>query len=134
MRICTIRIKARETRLELLHILFVRQRSEKNSFPPSAFGIIYGANDSVYVRDSEDFEVGDAYSFYRKGEEFLDPVTGEVLGYQATHIADGEVTEAGDPATVYISKAEREVLRGDRLISLETSDAGRFYPFGIASV
>jgi LysM repeat protein len=85
--------------------------------------IIYGANDSVYVRDSEEFEVGDAYSFYRKGEEFLDPVTGEVLGYQATHIADGEVTEAGDPATVYISKSEREVLRGDRLISLETSDA-----------
>ena len=85
--------------------------------------IIYGANDSVYVRDSEDFEVGDAYSVYRKGEEFVDPVTGELLGYQATHIADGEVTEAGNPATVYISKAEREVLRGDRLISLEVSDA-----------
>ena len=85
--------------------------------------IIYGANDSVYVRDSEDFEVGDTYSLYRKGEEFVDPVTGELLGYQATHIADGEVTRAGNPATVYISKAEREVLRGDRLISLDVDDA-----------
>ena len=85
--------------------------------------IIYGANDSVYVRDSEGFEVGDAYSVYRKGEEFIDPVSGELLGYQATHIADGEVTEGGNPATVYISKAEREVMRGDRLISLEVSDS-----------
>ncbi|MEM7303948.1 MAG: LysM domain-containing protein [Pseudomonadota bacterium] len=85
--------------------------------------IIYGANDSVYVRDSEDFVVGDAYSVYRKGAEFTDPVSGELLGYQATHIADGEVTAAGNPATVYLSKAEREVLRGDRLISLEVSDA-----------
>ncbi|MEM8843654.1 MAG: LysM domain-containing protein [Pseudomonadota bacterium] len=84
--------------------------------------IIYGANDSVYVRDSENFNLGEAYSVYRQGDEFLDPITGELLGYEAIHVADGEVTETGNPATLFLSKVEREVLRGDRLISLEIDD------------
>ena len=85
--------------------------------------IVFGVNDSVYVRDSESFEVGAVYGVYRPGDEFLDPVTGELLGYEAIHVADGEVTEEGNPATVFLNKAEREVLRGDRLFSVEFDDA-----------
>jgi len=85
--------------------------------------IVFGVNDTVYVRDSDTFEVGAVYSVYRPGDELLDPVTGELLGYEAIHVADGEVTRKGNPATVFLNKAEREVLRGDRLFALEIDDA-----------
>lgn len=44
---------------------------------------------------------------------FWEDDKGEVLGYEAIKVAEGEVTAAGDPATVVITSSNREVEAGD---------------------
>ncbi len=75
------------------------------------------------------------YGVYRRGKVYTEPVpgatpttvfkggalggartTGEVLGYEALHVADAVVTKLGDPATLVLSRAVREVRAGDRLL------------------
>jgi len=59
------------------------------------------------------------YTVYRKGEEYLDPDRdGEVLGFEAIEIADAVLEEEGDPATLLVTSAQRELLRGDRLFPI----------------
>ena len=91
--------------------------------------IIYGANDSVYARGANNLTEESKLHVYRPGTVFKDPDTGDVLGYEAIHVGDGEIVNEGDPATVYLTSATREVLRGDRLLEIETIDADTaFYP------
>ena len=91
--------------------------------------LIYGAGDNVYVRGSEGFQEGEPFNVYRAGEEFIDPKTGEVLGYQAIHVGEGEFVKEGDVGTISLQRTEREVLRGDRILSLESLEAdSAFYP------
>lgn len=91
--------------------------------------LVYGANDIVYVHSSENLVEGESFNVYRPGTEFKDPGTGEVLGYEAIHVGDGKLTRGGDPATLHLTEAKREVLRGDRIIEIENVDADSdFYP------
>lgn len=79
--------------------------------------LIYGENNRVYVRDLPDDSLGSRYSVFRPGDTFLDPVTNEVLGFEAMHTSDAEVVRRGNPATVILLDTVREVLRGDRLLA-----------------
>jgi len=91
--------------------------------------LIYGVGDNVYVRGSESLAKGEVFNIYRAGEEFVDPKTGEILGYQAIHLGDGELIRQGDPATLYLHRSEREILRGDRILPLKDIEADTtFYP------
>ena len=81
--------------------------------------IVYGSNDLVYLRDASDLQLDNLYNIYRAGTTFEDPDTGEILGYEAIHVGDGKVTKEGDPATIYVTDANREILRGDRVIEIE---------------
>jgi hypothetical protein len=57
------------------------------------------------------------YTVYRKGKQYLDPDRDdEVLGFEAIHIADAVLEVDGDPATLMVTSAQRELLRGDRLL------------------
>ncbi|HSS62912.1 MAG TPA: LysM peptidoglycan-binding domain-containing protein [Gammaproteobacteria bacterium] len=59
------------------------------------------------------------YTIYRKGEEYVDPDRdNEVLGFEAIHIADAVLQDEGDPATLLVTSAQRELLRGDRLLPI----------------
>lgn len=59
------------------------------------------------------------YTIYRKGEEYVDPDRdNEVLGFEAIHIADAVLQYEGDPATLLVTGAQRELLRGDRLLPI----------------
>jgi len=40
----------------------------------------------------------------------------EILGYEMLRVADAQITRYGDPATLMINNANREVLVGDRLL------------------
>ena len=84
--------------------------------------IIYGSRDTVYVRGTDEDPEGTRYSIFRAGKEFRDPDSNELLGYEAIMVGDGELTRTGDPATLYMHRAEREALRGDRLLALEISE------------
>ena len=90
--------------------------------------LIYGVGDSVYVRGSGDLVEGEKFNIYRAGEEFVDPSSGEVLGYQAIHLGDGELIKEGEPGTLGLRHTEREILRGDRILPLNPESDTAFYP------
>lgn len=71
-----------------------------------------GFDDRLYVRGLEAGR-GASYGVYRKGKEYRDPVTQELLGIEARYLANGSVSSTGDPATLEIQKSKLEVLKGD---------------------
>lgn len=90
--------------------------------------LVYGVGDNVYVRGSDGLVEGEKFNIYRAGEEFIDPSSGEVLGYQAIHLGDGELVKEGEPGTLGLRSTEREVLRGDRILPLISESDTAFYP------
>ncbi|MBS1213898.1 MAG: LysM domain protein, partial [Proteobacteria bacterium] len=75
--------------------------------------------DGVYIRT-----IGQAnqrgYTVFRPGKPYRDGVTGEILGYEALYVAEGELQAGGDPATLQLTQTDREVVIGDRIMPVET--------------
>lgn len=80
-----------------------------------------GAGDKVYVRGLTDEEIQN-YSVFKTGEIYHDPVTKELLGYEAVYLADGWVEKFGDPAKMELRSTNREVLIGNRLLPVDEDD------------
>ncbi|MDO9049376.1 MAG: LysM domain-containing protein [Methylobacter sp.] len=77
--------------------------------------IIVGTGDRVYVR-SITAPKNLPHTIYRPGSTYISPENGEILGYEAQYIADASLQQPGDPATLVISKADREIRTGDRIM------------------
>ncbi len=93
--------------------------------------LIGGAGHKVYVRGLG-AESATRFTVYRQGAPYRNPDDPEeVLGYEAIHIGDAVLERRGDPATMVLSRTNREVLKGDRLLaaSEETIDSS-FFPRG----
>ena len=65
-----------------------------------------------------DLDVGQSYAVYHKGDAIEDPVTKEVVAYEAILVGTGKGIRRGnmadkEPSTVYIEGAEREIRSGD---------------------
>ena len=80
--------------------------------------LAFGAGDRVYARGFDN-ELQGQYTVFRKGEALLDPISEELLGYEAIIVGDGEVIRSGDPATFNLTQTKREALRGDRLLPVD---------------
>jgi hypothetical protein len=104
----------------------------------------------IYIRGLPPAPPGTEYTVVRCGEVYRDPprerdentryatlepvalrytedcigAEGGALGYEALHVADAVLERAGDPATAVITRSDREVLSGDRLLPL----TGAVYP------
>lgn len=79
--------------------------------------LISGTGDKVYARGLEPGAESHSYNIVRSGKVYRDPADPKrVLGYEAIDIAQAELTAAGDPSTLVITRANREVLKGDRLL------------------
>ena len=89
--------------------------------------ITAGAGDKIYVRGIGE-PVVSKYSVFRPGGEYRDGDTGELLGYEAMHIADVVIDKLGDPATAYVQRSNREILEGDRLIPQQVDEYPDFVP------
>jgi hypothetical protein len=90
--------------------------------------IVGGAGQRAYVRS---IESGDPRKFdvIRPGDAYRDADTGEVLGYEGLYVGSVETQRTGDPATVFITRAEIETVIGDRLIPvLDEEPLADFYP------
>lgn len=68
----------------------------------------------VYVRGITD-QTTDNYSFFRIGDNYLDPMSGEYLGTEAIHLGEGYKVESGDPTVVRVKKSIEELRQGDRV-------------------
>lgn len=91
--------------------------------------LVLGKGDRLYARG--DFEDAvSVYGIYRKGETYVDPVTGELLGVQAMDIGSGKMRALeGDIATLLMTRTTEEVRVGDRLLTEEQrSIDSTFFP------
>jgi hypothetical protein len=57
------------------------------------------------------------WQVYRPGRDLIDPETKAVLGTEAVFLGTAKVTREGDPSTIEIVSAKREISKGDRLIA-----------------
>lgn len=90
--------------------------------------IIVGSGDRVYVRSITD-QKNLSYTIYRPGSAYISPENGETLGYEAQYIADASLQQPGDPATLSITKSDREIRIGDRVMPKPEEDISlNFFP------
>jgi len=68
----------------------------------------------VYVRGIQNEPV-DNFSFFRIGDKYLDPQTGEYLGTEAVHLGEGLKIQSGDPTVLRVKKTVEELRIGDRI-------------------
>ncbi|EGV18385.1 LysM peptidoglycan-binding domain-containing protein [Thiocapsa marina] len=89
---------------------------------------IAGPSDDVFVRRIDTAAVG-AFQILRPGDALRDPDTNRILGYEATFVANAMLERVGDPAILRVTRSEREVAIGDRVIpaSLE-APLENFFP------
>lgn len=83
--------------------------------------VVTGAGDRIYVRGIENRDVA-LFDVYNPGGPYIDPDTGEILGYEALYAGTGPVQSFGDPATIKLTETSREVRVGDRLRPADRSD------------
>ena len=79
--------------------------------------VYLGSGDVAYVSGIKDAKVDSQWQIYRPGNALVDTETKTTLGYEAVFLGDAKVTRAGDPATIRIFGAQREIGAGDRLVA-----------------
>ena len=83
--------------------------------------LISGTGNRVYARNLTNPING--YNIVRPGKEYVDPETGDVLGYEAIYLADARLVKVSNDedelSTLMVTKALREVLNNDVLIPHE---------------
>lgn len=96
-----------------------------------AFGdehMVGSTNVKAYVRAIQD-EQHTRFDVVHPGGPYKDADTGEILGYQAQYVGDGELQRTGDPATVLLTRMALETVIGDRLLPTNDELAlNAFYP------
>ncbi len=93
--------------------------------------LLVGNNDKIYVRGlDEDDTDNEYYIIVRQGNTYADPSNGhEVLAYEAIYLGEARLTQMGDPATLVIERAQREIQVGDFLLPVEEDILEQdFYP------
>ena len=86
--------------------------------------LISGTGNKIYARNLE--KPLTSYNVVRPGKEYIDPESGDVLGYEAIYLADARLIKVGEDedqlATLTVVKSSREVLNNDILIPYEERD------------
>ena len=83
--------------------------------------LISGTGNRVYAKKVTNDAIAQ-YGVIRPGEVYRDPDTNEVLGYEVVRVAAARVVRTGDPTTLTLVDAKREVLNGDLLLPSEEGE------------
>ncbi|MDQ1362584.1 MAG: hypothetical protein QG652_444 [Pseudomonadota bacterium] len=91
--------------------------------------LIMASDNRIYVRDIYGMLDRDRvrYSVYRKGNEFRDPESDDILGYEIVYAGEARIDLYGDPATATLQSTSREILVGDFLLTTDKSEFGHLY-------
>jgi hypothetical protein len=103
---------------------------ENAPFIVSNYGdnIISGEGKKIYVRPILDSNVIN-FNIVRKGRKYLDPDNRKFLGYEAINLGSARLLKLGDPATLVVTNAYKEILKGDLLIPVEVEEVDlNFFP------
>jgi hypothetical protein len=77
--------------------------------------VVLGAGNRAYVRGMGGSKEQDWF-VYRQGGPLVDPDTNTTLGFEAVYLGTARLLLAGDPATVELTTATKEVSAGDKLV------------------
>lgn len=83
--------------------------------------LISGPGGKIYARGFADGQDVARFGIFRLGEPYRDPDAQDnaVIGYEGIYVGEARMEKPGDPASLVIARAVREVLNGDRLLALE---------------
>ena len=91
--------------------------------------LINSINDKLYVRKLDTTKGIGRYHIYRPNRALFDPITNELLGYEALYVGESRLLLRGDPASVRVTSSVREILRDDRVMPMDNSSFERdFFP------
>ena len=91
--------------------------------------LINSTNDKLYVRKLDTTQGIGRYQIYRPNRPLFDPITNELLGYEALYVGESRLLLRGDPASVRVTDSEREILRNDRVMPMDNTNFERdFFP------
>jgi hypothetical protein len=82
----------------------------------------------AYVSGINEAKIDSQWQIYRPGKPLIDPESQKTLGYEAIFLGDSKVIRTGDPATVQIFGAQREIGKGDRLVAAGPLTLNRYAP------
>lgn len=68
------------------------------------------------------------WHIYRNGKELVDPDSKEKLGTEAVYLGSAKVLKYGEPATVEITSAREEILKGEKLIAVTDNVEQSYVP------
>lgn len=90
--------------------------------------VVEGAGSEVYVKNLQ-YRGDYRYDSVRIGQKYVDPDSGDFLGWEAIPVADMELRREGQPATVLVARSYLETRAGDRLLPPEPEGYNaNFYP------
>jgi len=72
-------------------------------------------------------EFAKEYSIFRPGRHFIDPVTGEHLGWEAKDLGMANFLKEGDPARLVVTEGHEDITIRDRLRPVLTKEALPFF-------
>ena len=87
--------------------------------------LVNSLNDKLYVRKLDTSKGAGRYQIYRPNKPLYDPITNELLGYEALYIGESKLLLRGDPASVRVTQSDREILRDDRVIPMDNTNFDR---------
>ena len=87
--------------------------------------LINSINDKLYVRKLDATAGSGRYQIYRPNRPLYDPITDELLGYEAIYVGESKLLLRGDPASVRVTNSEREILRNDRVMPMDNTNFER---------
>lgn len=87
--------------------------------------LVSGTGNRIYARNL--YDPLPSYNVVRPGKEYVDPETGDVLGYEVIYLADASLVKMGneevdEPATLIVTRSLREVLNNDILLPYEEQE------------
>jgi len=91
--------------------------------------LIFGPGDELYGRGEWDDDTA-VYGIFREGNVYMDPETGEILGFEATQVGAARVmSRSDDIVTLKLTQVNTDVRVGDRLMPTEERRVeSTFYP------
>jgi hypothetical protein len=68
------------------------------------------------------------WQVYRSGRPLIDPENNKTLGFEAVFLGTARITQGGEPATVQILNAKKEISSGDRLVAAPPPSVPMYVP------
>jgi LysM repeat protein len=89
---------------------------------------VAGMGNEIYVRNLANAQANARYSVVHIGDPLRDPDDGKVVGYQGIYTATALVSKPGEITKALLIDTARETLRGDKVMTTDSSVPLNFMP------